>query len=421
MAAGQVGDIEIWILAAAIGLGMLSTRFLPVAVIAALLLFTVRVYSTGRLSKRTPLDIPVILLFTTLPVTLYATAFPQITVPQVLRMLAGLAFFYSLINWASSRKRIGQFTASLVLAGAGLAALAPFSVTWYTGNKLPFIPTALYNRFAVLVSDAVHPNVMGGNLAILLPICIGLLFFYWRGLGRIKLVVLCSSSIMMVGVLFLTKSRGAWMGLVAALLVLGLLAFSKWWKLITTSAILSITAFFILAPSSLIDTLMSSDVIGGVDGRLEIFSRSILMIRDFPLTGIGMGAYSNVVDTFYPFFLFSPGQIVHAHNLFLQVAIDLGIPGLIGWLAIFLIVSLLAIRLYQRACKDDERFFMSLGAGLLGCQFVLAVHGLTDAVTWGMVKPAPLVWALWGLVIAAYNFQLAQPSVSLPVEKNYYS
>jgi putative inorganic carbon (HCO3(-)) transporter len=38
---------------------------------------------------------------------------------------------------------------------------------------------------------------------------------------------------------------------------------------------------------------------------------------------------------------------------------------------------------------------------LLCSQVALVVHGLTDAVTWGMVRPAPLVWALWGLAMAS--------------------
>jgi putative inorganic carbon (HCO3(-)) transporter len=43
-----------------------------------------------------------------------------------------------------------------------------------------------------------------------------------------------------------------------------------------------------------------------------------------------------------------------------------------------------------------------LGAGLLGSETALVIHGLTDAVTWGMVRPAPLVWGIWGTAIAAW-------------------
>jgi putative inorganic carbon (HCO3(-)) transporter len=46
---------------------------------------------------------------------------------------------------------------------------------------------------------------------------------------------------------------------------------------------------------------------------------------------------------------------------------------------------------------------------LLCSQLALGVHGLFDAVTWGMVRPAPLIWAIWGLALAAGNFYLGRP------------
>jgi hypothetical protein len=36
-------------------------------------------------------------------------------------------------------------------------------------------------------------------------------------------------------------------------------------------------------------------------------------------------------------------------------------------------------------------------------QVALGVHGLTDAVTWGMVRPEPFVWILWGISFGVYN------------------
>ncbi|MFM8322579.1 MAG: hypothetical protein ACKOC5_16835, partial [Chloroflexota bacterium] len=51
--------------------------------------------------------------------------------------------------------------------------------------------------------------------------------------------------------------------------------------------------------------------------------------------------------------------------------------------------------------RQGQPLYAGLGAGLLGSLLALAVHGMTDAVTWGMVRPAPIVWALWGLAVAA--------------------
>ena len=40
--------------------------------------------------------------------------------------------------------------------------------------------------------------------------------------------------------------------------------------------------------------------------RLEIWSRAIYMLQDFPFTGIGMGAFRQVANLLYPFFLAGP-------------------------------------------------------------------------------------------------------------------
>ena len=99
--------------------------------------------------------------------------------------------------------------------------------------------------------------------------------------------------------------------------------------------------------NTVLDFISSGVSVQGVEGRVEIWSRAIYMIQDFSFTGIGMGSYMDVADLLYPFFLAAPGKIDHAHNLFLQVAVDLGIPGFIAWLSIFLGVCLSAWQLYQ--------------------------------------------------------------------------
>jgi putative inorganic carbon (hco3(-)) transporter len=353
---GYITRLEVWLLVAAIGLGMLSSRLLLAGIGAAVLLFAMRWYNTGKISRRTPVDAAVVLMAATIPITVFASAIPQTTIPQVLRLVSGIAIFYSLVNWATTAKRIQLFAASLVAAGVALALLAPFSVTWYTGNKLPFIPDSIYDRFIVVVSDTIHPNVMGGILAILIPISFGLLAFSWREFSRLKLFGISTSLALVSVVLFLTKSRGAWLATGAALLLVGLLVLKHRWVKYTAIALTSMAAFYIIVSPSILDLLTASDVVGGVDGRMEIFSRSLLLIQDFPFTGIGMGTFANIVNIFYPFFLYTPFQIVHAHNLFFQIALDLGIPGLIAWLSIYFIVAMLASRTYQLASRQGNQF-----------------------------------------------------------------
>jgi putative inorganic carbon (HCO3(-)) transporter len=85
------------------------------------------------------------------------------------------------------------------------------------------------------------------------------------------------------------------------------------------------------------------------------------------------------------------------------VAVDLGIPGLIAWLSILLIMIVISWQVYKAGYIDGNNLIMGVGAGFLGSLLALAVQGIVDSVTWGMVRPAPIVWVLWGLAVASWK------------------
>ena len=277
------------------------------------------------------------------------------------------------------------------------------SVEW-TQQKLLFIPEALYDRFILLVKDTIHRNVMAGFLVILFPITLGVLFFAWKEIRGWNRFLLLTTSIIVFGILILTQSRGAILALGAALMILIALRWRHGWLTIPIS-LLAVGGMIILwGPNRLIDVIGSGVSLEGLDGRLEVWSRAIYIIQDFPITGIGMGMFTNVADNLYPFFLNAPGSVTHAHNLFLQVAVDLGIPGLITWLATLGIMLTISFQLHRIGSLREDQWAAGLGAGLLCSQLALIIHGLLDSVTWGAVRPVPIVWAIWGLTSAAWIF-----------------
>jgi putative inorganic carbon (hco3(-)) transporter len=347
-----------------------------------------------------------------LPVTWLVTVIPEKTIPQVFRLLSGIALFYAIVNWAVSLRRLKFLTMGVVVVGFALVLMSPFSVTWVVDNKLSFIPASLYERFVVLVSDTVHPNVMGGNLVLFFPFTIGLLTFSWNGLSRVDRFLILAAALSMAGMVVLTKSRGAWMALAAVSSLIILLRLRIGWFFFALLIPTGLVAYYGFSLPAL-EAILLSDALGGLEGRLEIASRAIYMIRDFPFTGIGMGSFEDIADLLYPFFMFQSGQIVHAHNLFLQIAVDLGLPGFIAWMSIFLLVILSALEVFRVGEALKNEWFTGVGAGLLGSQLALTIHGLTDAVTWGMVRPAPLVWVIWGLAISFVIFQRKQAKILL--------
>jgi putative inorganic carbon (HCO3(-)) transporter len=205
-------------------------------------------------------------------------------------------------------------------------------------------------------------------------------------------------------VIFLTASRGAWLAVSAAVVLMGMLRWRRGWLVLVMAAAVAGAGLVWVGPGRVAEMVATSPTLGGLDGRIEVWLRAVWMIQDFPLTGVGMGAFGPVADALYPFFLFQPGSIPHAHNLYLQIAVDLGLPGLTAWLVIFTVMCGMAYQSFRAGIRLKDGWTAGLGAGLLCSQAALGIHGCLDAVTWGAVRTAPLVWILWACNTALWFY-----------------
>jgi O-antigen ligase len=162
----------------------------------------------------------------------------------------------------------------------------------------------------------------------------------------------------------------------------------------------------------------AEELVGTVtlSGRQEIWNRALYGIADFSFTGMGLGTFREIVRILYPLFLISPGfDIGHAHNFFLQMGLDFGIPGLIALLAIYLsgVAHLVQVRL-------TYTWGQTLWAiGLLGVLLGHTLYDMADAVSMG-AKPNFIFWMLLALVFAQRQGLMTGEQASaraLPVER----
>lgn len=403
-----IRSTEIWVVPAAAIASLVTSRALLLVLALFLLYRLFQWWNKGILTTRTPIDWPILLLLGLVPITLWATVQPEVTRLQVYRLLSGVALALSLVNGGYDRKSLRYFPVGITIGGIALASLAPFTVEWIT-DKFSFIPLFVYTLAPLLAADQIHPNVIAGTLTLLLPLSSALLLFGWRQLTQVEKIIYGTGFSLMGVILLFTQSRGALTGFAVATFSLMVL---RWgWR----AAAPALTLFLLVAYFGKIDTFVDSTALTAVrgwEGRKEIWSRALSIIQDFPFTGIGMGNFGLIADTFYPFFLAAPGQTPHAHNLFLQIAVDLGIPGLIAWLSILLIIFVVSGRLFAVGARSHDGWVAGLGAGLVCSQIALVTHGLTDAVLWG-TKPAVMLWAVWGVALVAAN--LYHPSTVTPV------
>ncbi len=402
-------DGEPWLVGPFLVAGLIAPRLLGPAVAAAAGFWLVRRLAWGRFTVGTLADVPVAMLVLLLPVTLWVTALPEVTRGQVLLLAAGIALYYTIANWVQTEARERAVVYCLVAAGLLASLLAPVAVAWVTAIKLTIIPGTLYSRLPLLAVIPAHPNVLAGGLVLALPVPLALLLFDASRMKRYERLASIAAVAGMAAILVLTKSRGALLAAAAAALALGLLRWRRGWIITVLAVLLGGLFVWRVGIHQFMGKLSATGSIVGWPGRFEIWTRGVYLVQDFPLTGIGMGTYRQVTNALYPFFLLGPdADIPHAHNLFLQVAVDLGIPGLIAWLGLLLLVALAAWRVYRIGKREGRGWEAGLGAGLLCSQLALVVHGLFDAPTWGS-HASMVMWALWGLSMAAYNLR-AKPS-----------
>ena len=94
----------------------------------------------------------------------------------------------------------------------------------------------------------------------------------------------------------------------------------------------------------------------------------------------------------------SPGiDVAHAHNIFLQTALDLGLPGLCAYLALLGVAVANCLHIVSGTSPVRRAVALALAANLAG----IHLFGLTDALPIGG-RVTLLFWLNLGLIAALY-------------------
>ena len=396
--AGILSDFEIWPFSLLVILSIFSEVFLPFTIAYGIFFWHVRWVAFGRPSVALPSNLPIFLLLLTIVVSIYATPLLGTSMPNVLRLLSGILFYFSISNWAKTQARIKLLLFGFLALGFLLGAVAIIVVNF--SEKFAFLQSILANLKSFSFTSSVHPNVMGGNLILFLIGILAISIFRWYSLRIYARIGLGLIILFLLAILILTQSRGALIALALGLCLLTVLKFKRGWIPITIILVVSMLAILQIGPQRVWNSIASeTGGAGSLASREEIWMRAKIMLQDFPLTGIGMGTYGDVADTLYPFAHVAV-FVSHAHNLFMQIGLDLGLPGLITWLSAWIIFILMSWQLFQ----NDEINSRAIGAAGLCIMAGMGIHGLMDAVTWD-TRPAIIVWGIWGLISAEWIIQ----------------
>jgi hypothetical protein len=246
-----------------------------------------------------------------------------------------------------------------------------------------------------------HANRLAMFLGFLLPTALAAsLAPAGRPFRTIRLVARFSLLVGGMALLY-TLSRAGWLSFaVASLAVLGL-----YWRRERQSRQfvrgfafgLLLIAILVAANRDIIRERMAADDRGSFESRLPLAHVAVSITRDHPIFGSGFGNYRNWLPSYRV-----PGEpfteIAKVHNVFLLVAAELGLTGLV----IFLLLLATTFRQSWHGRKRMSGMPLLLSTGLLAGLVAFFIHGQVDYVE--ISRFAPLWFAL-GLLQALTRIQ----------------
>ena len=394
---------------------LLFPDLLPAATVVALLalalLWLLGMAFDRTALPRTPFNLAFVLLGVALGVGILVSADPMETLPKATGVVLGLAVWRFVVIAVGRRPHVALAVGLLLLICLGFSVTGVLSL-----RELPKIPALTaanpFRNLALpgLAQLSTHPNQLAALISFFLPLLVSLAVGPRPGPSRrLWRVALALVTLLVVAILILTQSRGGWIATAA-----GLFALAALWaavlppsrarrglRLVVGLAVLAALAVAVwIGPTTLwemwlnppADTAVGTLRTLGV--RRAIWPWGATAVGDFPFTGVGLGAFRQVVFRLYPLLPWPDYDLGHAHNIFLQTALDTGLPGLVAYLAVLFVAAAVGWRVARR-----DPGFRAVSLGLLAGLVALHVFGLADALVLG-AKPAVVFWFALGLLAA---------------------
>ncbi len=394
---------------------LFPTGWLGLLLLVVPLLWLLRRMVTGRFFPATADDVAITFLLLALLVSLTAVFDIEYSFPKIAGLILGVALFYAAVQH-SRDLAFGRYTilALILAAGCGMvfAALvanlgsSSFAFLDAFVAFLPVSPQALPGIGGL----SVNPNELAGVLCWLVPLLTACTIGFWKvDRGRRTwwyyplLFILIALLVLSCLILLATRSRGGLLSVSFAFLVMLAMSYrwGKWLILAAAAAAAGLLLLFLFTDirSALPVSLGRLDEFGIV-GRMEIWSRAVFALQDFPITGMGMNGFRVLVHILYPMFTI-PSQVDlgHAHNQLLQAGLDLGIPGLAAYLALWILSGGLLWSAWRRSRNYADRVLI---LGLSGSLVAGWMFGLVDAIALG-AKPGFIWWLLLALLVAVWD------------------
>jgi O-antigen ligase len=335
---------------------LLSNDALRIATVAPITAAVVFAWLVRRGVAGRPLDVGTLpvrslaLLMLSFAIATVFAASPATSARELLNLAVIFGFLVLVTDRLRERPHRIHDALTLLAAIAGttgaLAVLEMFGM-------IPGAFTAGQTAFNRAALGFGQPNGLGLFLAVSIPVVVWLAG-HGRGasrtLGRIAL------PFALLG-LFATFSRGSWLALLAATVILLFVGAGRFVGRVWILGALFIVLVDLATGGAIRERITSTTTDWAVGQRLLLQAVGIVMFLDHPITGVGPGGFAVQLDRYGAQLPALFDYLPTPHNAYIQMAAETGITGLVMWLSFLgagLVVLLRATRQAVRARRPAE-------------------------------------------------------------------
>ena len=300
-----------------------------------------------------------------------------------------------------------QVRLRLLLRGAAIAGTA--TAAYGLMQRSGFDPIWSEVPGGRVFSTIGQSNALGAYLAMSIPLTMAI-----TPNGTRQWIIKATVIGIQVAALVLTFSRGAYLGLAAGVLVLGIVAFRGWSRqqrwvapLVAGVGLLVLAALVPLSPfqaeadragTRLIESFNTED--GSVRAHFDFWEVGLAMSADRPLAGSGPDTYALLFPEYRDKTLtperaapYLPYRVESPHNVYLAIATGSGIPATIVYVALIITVIWVGVRFAWR--NADRGPALMIG----GAVAAVTSHTITDSFMTAELAGSWLAWALLGALV----------------------
>ena len=387
----------LWRYEAGVFLAAGFTALLPTTVMLILIAVTIFSFAfrwaAGKLLKykATAIDALVVLFFIVLSYSTVTSYFIRDSINVLLVHTLILTFYFVLSRTINSRYKLYLLLALLIISAALTSLYGIYQYYSGVGSSEAWVDVTMFQDIQSRVGSTFNnPNILGEYLILMIPL--GLSLLWYRKKPVYKVIFLAMLGIMGISMIY-TFSRGAWLGLMLALVVFFIVRDKRLF-------ILFLIALFIMPfalPPSVINRFTSIGNLSDTSSfyRMSILLGSLRMAQDYWLTGIGLG--SQAFKAIYPKYSLAEAYALHSHNIYLQVILEMGAAGALVFMLI-IFVFLRASLAHQVKTKDAflSTVMLAASAGIAG----YLVQGMVENV-WYNYRVLQTFWVVMAIGLCA--------------------